>query len=243
MSYISIKDAKEIAINSRVLAIEKIKISEAKDYYAGSIVLDNKILAAYCIYVENDITEAKNYYYEAALANKFRQSKFDYWIGGVFNNLLYPLLSDNKQIINELQNIIYDKESERVGTINFYLCKAFQAILRNDNLELEKYINLAYKRNKTPLGKVFEGLIISYEGFLANNESKVFEGVALLQKKIQKDQNPVIGKHMNFEATGLAKLAWRKGFEIDFKNKFIPQALLPVKELDHYESFDFFKES
>ncbi len=200
------------------------------------------LMSTYCIFVENNIDKAKSYYYEAALANAYVYERIRPDIFNVMADILLPILSDNEGLIKRYLGYSPAPEMEKAERIFVYLTKAVQNVEVEDIESLEIQIDEISRRSKSPLGKHFIDTIDIFNGFLEKNEHKIFLGINAFQKKMQRHQIGLMKDYMGVEATGLAKLAWRKGFEIDFKNKFIPQALLPIKELEHYESFDFFKE-
>jgi hypothetical protein len=47
--------------------------------------------------------------------------------------------------------------------------------------------------------------------------------------------NKLEAQYVSFPAVGYAKLAWRKGIEVEVNSPLIPSELLPVRPLEHYD--------
>jgi len=222
------------------MRIEEILRPLKKDNRVMSFILTNPILAVCNIYLFQDYQKAKNHFYEAALANSYYHEILKYELFTTLHTSANFLLSDNKELIEKFCTFSDLQAAQKGGSIFYQMGKAIQHSILNDDVSLLADIEMIKKRSKSALGKNFVDTIFFFEGLMEKKEEKIFAGVNAVQKKLHRYQT-ILKDYFAFEATGLAKLAWMKGFEIDFKNKYIPQQLLPIAPLDHYESFDFYK--
>ena len=242
MQYKTLEERYNELIKENIFNVEKMFVKEEKKHYVFSFYLSNNFQAVYFLYIDNNIEKAKNCYYEAAMAYSYYHEVLKY---NFFSTLGVPsvyLLCDNPQIITRFCQYTDSPEMVKVGPLFYQIGKAIQAVLLDDQILLLSSIEMLKKRTKSGIGKYFLATVDFFEGLVAKDEEKVYSAVNAFQKRTQSQQPLILKDYFSLEATGLAKLAWRKGYEIDFKNKFIPQDLLPIKELEHYESFDFFKE-
>jgi len=59
----------------------------------------------------------------------------------------------------------------------------------------------------------------------------------------KRNDNNILNQYISLPALGYAKLAWRKGVEVEVRNKLVPKELLPIKPLKNYEiPYEFLKE-
>jgi hypothetical protein len=128
-------------------------------------------------------------------------------------------------------------------------CNTIQFFMENNNEGVERNLNIfelkpkkTYKKSKT-LELDYE----FYKALYAENKGKIEE---LLEKmtspksKFHKKRNddPVISQYISMPALGYAKLAWRKGIEVEVRSKLIPKELLPIQPNEHYDiPYDFLK--
>ncbi len=242
MQYKTLEARYHEMVKEKAIRVERMNLPDEKKHYVISFYSSNNFQAVYFLYIENNIEKAKNCYYEGAMAYSYYHEVLKYQFFSTLGASIIYLLSDNEKVINRFCQYTDLPEVAKVGPIFYQMGKAIQAVLLNDEALLLSTIELIKKRTKSGVGKYFVATIDFFEGILTKDEEKIFSAVNILQKALQRHQPSIEKDYFALEATGLAKLAWRKGFEIDFKNKFIPQALLPIKELEHYESFDFFNE-
>jgi hypothetical protein len=240
MTYISLEESHPKDLKDREFLISKMAIKEHKPHYVSSFCNVNEFLATYCLYVSGEIDRAKDCYYEAAMAMVYCVEKLGHDPFGVKQSL-YAVLSDNNAII-ERYSRYQTKETGEQGAFPVHYGAAVQAVVRNDFAELEKRIAVLLKRTQSGVFKKMAGSVDVFQGISEGDKSKIENGLVDITKKTKNDQPPVIRDYMNINATGLAKLAWRSGLEVNINSTFIPQALLPIKELEHYESYDFFED-
>jgi hypothetical protein len=236
VNYINELYDREIASRKQ---LESFLIGVKKDHRVGSFFLGGHILAFCSFYLFNDIKKSKNFFYESALARTYYFEELNY---DLFTMLSVPapyLLCDSKKVIDKFCSLTDSAVAQKVGHIFYQMGKAVQYTILNNDSALESTIDMIKLRSKSGVGKNFATTIDFFEGILLKNEEKIFNGVNGIQKKLHRHQ-VILKDYFAIEATGLAKLAWLKGFEIDFKNKYIPQELLQVKPLEHYESYDFY---
>jgi hypothetical protein len=210
-----------------------------KDQRVNSFFIGGHILAFCNFYLYNDISKSKIFFCESALARTYYFEELNY---DLFTMLSVPapyLLCDSKKVIDKFCSLTDTTVAQKAGHIFYQMGKAIQYCLLSDKDALLSTIEMLKLRTKSGVGKNFIAIIDLFEGILQKKEDKIYSSVNEIQKKLHRHQ-VVLKDYFAIEATGLAKLAWIKGFEIDFKNKYIPQELLPIKPLEQYETYDFY---
>lgn len=197
-------------------------------------------LAAYYSCMQKDIDNAKNCFYEAAMAYSYYTEVLNFEFCTTIGCNSFYLLSDNEKIIKRFCQYTGSPNELKSGHLYYQIRRAIQSAILNDEVSLLLIIEIIKNYTQKGRGRLFASIVDFFEGISQNNEEKIVVGVNLLQKNLQKHQPSYFKDYFALEATGFAKLAWRKGYKIDFKNNFIPQELLPIKELNQYESLHFF---
>ncbi|MDR0814353.1 MAG: immunity 49 family protein, partial [Bacteroidales bacterium] len=91
------------------------------------------------------------------------------------------------------------------------------------------------------LSKKEEGLRDDYEFYkalYANDKARMEEILKKMtspQFHKKRNDNPILSQYISLPALGYAKLAWRKGIEVEVNSPLIPKELLPIKPLEKYE--------
>jgi hypothetical protein len=174
------------------------------------------------------------------MVNAYYHEILNMEIFGVLNMFSFPILSDSHELI---ERYLGYSRAGYYGAFGTHFSKGLQAILKEDIPALEKHIDGLKRKSKKGPTKQYTGLITSFEGFYNNDQEQIIKGIyEVLKTHTKQHQMPIDKEYINYEATTIAKLAWRKGMEIEIDNPLVPQALLPIKELEHYEGYDFFKE-
>ena len=241
MEFVDIEEGYLRFCGKRKFLETKMEFKNDREIYIRNFFFIDEFEAVYSIYKQNDLAKAKNCYYEASMALAYCVEKLGHSPFGILRHSLYPVLSDNNKIIQKYCSYRATANEEKLEAFPIHFGYAVQTVLNDNNKDLQHHIGWMTKRSKSGFFKKMTGVVTVFEGILDRDIPKIESGLKDIVKRLKKDQPPIIGNYMNIEATGLAKLAWRKGLEVDIKSTFIPQALLPIKELEHYESYDFFK--
>jgi hypothetical protein len=186
--------------------------------------------------------------------NKYNERFFDYGL----HHISYALLSDNETLIQRYAKLRYQRganaelsmdEMVAIGELPIW-CNTVQFFMAIDNEGVERNLNIIETKTLKSLPKKEEGLKDDYEFYIAlhaGDKAKMEEVLEkLVSPKIHKkrNDNPVLNQYISLPALGYAKLAWRKGFEVEVKSDLVPKALLPIEPLAHYEiPYDFLKEN
>jgi hypothetical protein len=167
-------------------------------------------------------------------------------------DLLYPLISDNKQLLDwhsqyELSNFFYDRKTPRAINTEKYEYHSVQP-----RLALQKNWALLVERSELVLANPFKKnkfYIIDHQFYiaLANGDTIAMEQAIheLISPKIARHRNKELQRGLerrliNGWGVILTKLAYYLGYELNVDSQWIPQEWLPVKPLDDYNlPYDF----
>jgi hypothetical protein len=169
---------------------------------------------------------------------------------------LLPLLSDNEALIQRYSKLRYQRganaelsmdEMVAIGELPIW-CNTVQFFMANDHAGVERNLNIIETKTLNSLPKKEESLKDDYEFYKAlhNGDKAKMEEVLekLTSPKFHKkrNDNPILNQYISLPALGYAKLAWRKGIEVEVKSNLVPKELLPIAPLDNYEiPYDFLK--
>jgi hypothetical protein len=214
-------------------------------------------------YNDKSIDKCKTAAYNAAVADRMVLQEKPYPRGSAYpHRLLYPLLSDNKEIIHWygqffLPVLQFDFKKQPAFQVpcqaEHYTVQMGHAILGNwqqlaDNCELA----LAESPKKRKLFQIdYAFLYALAKGDVPAMEATLAELVA---PKVRVNRQKELGfglteKLMYGWGVILAKLAWYHGYEVDVDSPWVPKELLPFKPLpdteyrsgiDFMDEFDIF---
>jgi len=167
-------------------------------------------------------------------------------------DLLYPLLSDNSDLIHwhsqyQLSNFILDRKSPRVLNPEKYEYHSAQP-----RIAMQKDWETLVERSEFILKnppKKNKYYIVDHQFYLALAKGDT----VLMEQAIYELVSPKIARHRNKELQWgierrlingwgliLAKLAYHLGYELDIDSPWIPQEWLPVQPLENYNlPYDF----
>jgi len=243
MATISIEEAYKRFDNDERFLFEKIKDPEMMVHYVLSFRGVNSVYFLYNFFIEKEFQKSKNYLYKIGMVNAYYHEVLKMGIFGMINIFTFPILSDSSKLINRY--LTYHK----TGTYDHYdwftthFAKGIQSILNDDMNTLETHIDGLRRRSKRGDAKLFTGMITAFEGFYNKDKEQIKTGIYEVLKKTKRQYpNSLDYQYIHYEATAIAKLAWRKGMEIEIDSPLVPKELLPVRELEHYEGYEFFKE-
>ncbi len=217
-----------------------------KVYISMCIIEANVDLATNEIYNTLNYSQAKKYFYKAAMTKIYLHEKFDYErytssnIFLVSTGFSYAIISDSSSLINRY--LLF--KDNFLDTFGSAFGKAIQASIQNDDIELSKQIEKLVKHtNKKNIAKHYIGCVNAFKGVLQKDKSLIELGIKeLLSSHNKQEHQAVVKDFLNIEALTLAKLAYRKGIELNIESPLLPKEMIPVKELEHYEGYKFFSE-
>lgn len=170
------------------------------------------------------------------------------------HHVSYALLSDNEPLIQRYSKLRYQRganakfsmdEMVAIGELPIW-CNTVQFFMANDNAGVERNLHIIETKTLPNLSKKEEGLKDDYDFFKAlfTGEKAKMEEVLekLVSPKIHKkrNDNPILNQYISLPALGYAKLAWRKGIEVEVNSPLVPKELLPIKPNETYEiPYDF----
>jgi hypothetical protein len=237
-----------------------------EDWNSSTLSKNNQDLG-FLYFLNNSIEKAKQYFSNAGfidiyLVNNFTKSHSRF-LDFDLPRCLIPVLSDNEELIKKFSKIRYKTfyrkddseemiplsmdEMVAIGELPIW-CNTVQFFMANDNAGVERNLNIIETKTLKSLQKKEEGLKDDYEFYKAlyNSDKAKMEEVLekLVSPKIHKkrNDNPILNQYISLPALGYAKLAWRKGIEVEVKSNLVPKELLPIVPLDNYEiPYDFLK--
>ncbi|MCR4030175.1 MULTISPECIES: immunity 49 family protein [Flavobacterium] len=229
--------------------IEKYKTTVDLYSVAARLWHDNEQIAIYEL-SKNNINNTKLRFFNCGWLD-------EYIINGNNNRLLdyglshvcYTLLSDNEPLIERYSKLTYTKEKNAELSMNEMIelgesaiwCNTLQLFMANDHNGIERNLNIIETKGLKKLSKKDSGFTDDYEFYKAlydGNKSKMEDILEkLTTPKIHKKRNdsPVLSQYVSLPALGYAKLAWRKGIEVNVESKLLPKELLPIKPLEKYK--------
>ena len=207
---------------------------------------------------DKDFQKAKQHFYTASLIDEICIGKFnDNQLSYGLRSTCYPILSDNEELIQRYAKLRYQPWGKMKGMDeNILLGKSdiwsntIQFFMVNDNEGIERNLNIIETKTLSKLPKNQKGLIIDYEFYKAlymGDKAQMEEVLEkLVSPKVHKKRsfNELHAQYISLLALGYAKLAWRKGIEVEVNTSLIPKELLPVQPNEKYEiPYDFLKEN
>jgi hypothetical protein len=204
--------------------------------------------AWYKYLIDNNITETKEAFSNCAKIDleecNFNKDIFSF----KRNSPLYAVLSDNNEIINSFSKIDYTlrsgplknktyREIVKTGKSHVYIDTIIKSMNQdyeglNANLKIMESVLLKMKKNA-----VLKIDFDFFNGVLNKDKDLIFESINTLSTKEHKKRNRYSAFYKDLisqPAMGYAKIAWRNGFELEFKSPLIHNELLPIKPNFNY---------
>lgn len=237
-----LKEVYQNNISSELLIREKMQTEDdGKYFYVPGFEGRSIIKMLIDFFVNKDLAKAKNSCFNVARVAEYMSVVYDWRIieSGI-NRLSYALLSDNKELIQRYSVLRNIKNHEL--SLGFQISNAIQNILLDNNQGLEENINKIDRFVKLPRFKWWMPINVVFKGFLSNTYNEIEVGLHdLIKTNKKRNTDLLISNFISIDTCGLCKLAWIKGYEIDLKSEMVPQELMPIKPLDHYEEYEFLK--
>ncbi|MDR3236012.1 MAG: immunity 49 family protein, partial [Prevotellaceae bacterium] len=252
---LTLKELIENQKNNQKIWLERIYTTDNGVYhYSGNFHTYHLQLGIYNM-SKSEFSLVKQNFSICALVDEFRVIEFnnrffDYGL----HHISYAILSDNEPLIQRYAMLRYQRgvnaelsmdEMVESGDIPIW-CNTVQFFMANDNAGVERNLNIIETKTLKKLPKRELGLIDDYEFYkalLASDKKKMEEILEkLTSPKIHKQRNDsvILNKFISLPALGYAKLAWRKGIEVEVKSKLVPKELLPIVPNEHYDiPYDF----
>lgn len=156
-----------------------------------------------------------------------------------------PLLSDNESLIQRfanLKNSNFVTSKKDIGVVT----NAIQNCIKNDDKALKEDIIVLEKMEEKSKGeekRYYEMSKLFFTAYLNNDKQAITQSLkdSLAYKtKNAKKYSDLVSQFIATPEIGYAKLAWRKGMEIDLNHTLVPQELLPVKpNAEYFDTYDF----
>lgn len=238
MQHRPIEDLIEMYLNDEISSLEKLAQLDFKERCTRNLEISSIGIAIHSMYVLKDYAKTREYFYKAALCGEYMVRNYDELMDTTIYKICCAVLSDNTDIINR-----YGTLKNKVSNKNFIGCifnTAIRSIITDNPEELKAQIE-KLKITVTKKGnKGFTGMINVCEGILNNNKILVEQGLKeLIKTHGRRGEFGYAKTYFSFEITALAKLAWRKGIEVEVDSPLVPKEMLPVRELDNYIGYEF----
>ena len=244
MTVIDLKNKLNTWKNDEHESLTYILNPEYNTHYILLCLVDfNLDMATYNIVVNNNFLLSRNYFYQSSLLNIYLHEMFDngtHTSANIFTThfgFCHSIISDSNKIIAKC----LEYEDNFLNTFGSAFIKAIQASVKNDDIALQNQIkNLIKHTDKKRNAKHYNGVPIAFSGILQNDKVLVEQGInEILAKHNKQAQRAVLKDFINIEALTLAKLAFRRGILVEIDNPLLPIEMIPIHELENYESYDF----
>lgn len=235
------------------------------NHLSRSLRSKNVIFAVGSFVLDHDILKSKQYLFNCALLDEYRIKHYqDRMLDFALPQICLVLLSDNWEYLEKkYSKLRYDVSYIDDNTNEKHLLSmddmvlqgesavwsnTLQLFIANDTEGIERNLKIIETLTLPKITETQKELEIDYEFFKAlfyRDVGKCEELLELLvSPKIHKkrNDNPVLNQYISLPALGYAKLAWRKGIEVEVNSPLVPKELLPIQPLDHYDiPYDFLK--
>lgn len=256
-----IKEKIEYSISREKKVIQN--FNTQKDYEDWHLATLSKLysdLGCY-FFIEGDLKLCKQNFSNVGLIDIYLTEKYfkshSRFLEFDIPRCLLPILSDNELLIQRYAKLRYQRgvnselsmdEMVAIGELPIW-CNTVQFFMANDTAGVERNLNIIETKTLKSLPIKEEGLKDDYEFYKALHNGNKVKMEEILEKltipKIHKkrNDNPILNQYISLPALGYAKLAWRKGIEVEVKSNLVPKELLPVQPLANYEiPYDFLKQ-
>jgi len=221
--------------NLELQILQKILINEKS--FVSFLTEINSFKAIYAYQIENSITTSKQYFFNAAQISIYTIQKYDAPFYSNIYAICYAILSDDSTLIEKFSKITKENKTQIMGRL---FVQNFQNAL-NDSYNEDDIEELRQLIKKKPQG--FQGLDQFFIGLQNKNLQEVEKALeTMISNHGKRGELELYKDYISFEVTALAKLAWRKGIEVEVNSHLVPKELLPIQPLDNYEiPYDFLK--
>ncbi len=228
-------DKHQLKQNFELQILQKILINEKS--FVGFLSEINSFKAVYTYKIDNNFQKSKQFFFNAAQISLYTILKYDAPFYSNIYAICFAILSDNEKIIYEFSNITKENKSQLMGRL---FVQNFQNAL-NDSYNESDIEELRQLIKNKPQG--FQGLDYFFVGLQNKNLQEVEDALSkMISNHGKRGELEMYKDYISFEVTALAKLAWRKGIEVEVNSPLVPKELLPIQPLEKYEiPYDFLK--
>ncbi|MDO4764399.1 MAG: immunity 49 family protein [Flavobacteriaceae bacterium] len=241
--------------------IIKYQSTVSYDSVASALCSDNEIIGIFEV-SQNNFIKAKQRFFNCGWLDCYSIEKYnDRFLDYNFIRPLIALLSDNEELIQRYAQLRYRSFYRKDGEEEFtpltmeemvedgegaVWANTIQYVMANDMQGVQRNLNII-KTKRLKNVPTTDSFYYDYGFFKAlyeNDKTKIEEILEkFLSPKIHKERNDSpFSKYISMPALGYAKLAWRRGLEVEIKSKLIPKELLPIQPLEKYEiPYDFLR--
>ena len=206
-------------------------------------------------YFECNVNATKQYFY---LAAKLRAETCKYstgWDMASINPFIYALLSDSREMIDiyshldTKNNSIFHPDQRPPLKESYHLPKdarfpvlVFQHVLQKDWATVNKMFEIYQEKRKKKVSIDIDNFTF-YFALRDGNTGKMKELInKYLQPRVHKGMNKNLvseheGRLWSHIPTRFSKLAALHGYELNIKSDLIPEYLIPVEPLEHYDDY------
>jgi hypothetical protein len=236
-----LESLKQLFVDTEKDCLKRITNISEKRSMISFLNLNSEDLALYSMYILHDFQKARNDFYKAAVSGEYMVKTYDELMGTSIYKICCALLSDNSLVIKHYSTLRNSKWSNTF--IGHQFNASIQAVLLNSFTELEMQLEYMKKTIQTKKWKGSAGYYTVFTGLLNQDKGQIETGLQELVKTFGKRGEFGLAKrYFSFDIAALAKLAWKKGFDIKVNSPLVPKEMLPVQELLYYIGYDFFKE-
>jgi len=233
------------------------KMTKTPDYANSSLfwIMNANSRLAWFSFIQGNLIQMKQCFSNVGFIDIYAVEKYnDKFLDFDISRCLLPILSDNEEMIQHYSKLRYKAYGKRLDMDKYILkgdgaifCNTIQFFMENNIEGVERNLNI-FELNPNKTFKKSKTLEYDYEFYRALNANDKYKIEEVLEKiinpKFHKIRNdiPIISQYVSMPALGYAKLAWRKGIEVDVQNPLIPKELLPIQPNESYDiPYDFLK--
>lgn len=211
---------------------------ENKFRVSRGLIGNKKIFLLESWFVQGNLKQTKQYMSGIGLLHHF--AHYPKYKGfGSDHTFGFILCSDNKKIIDACTSLEQSRNPNVAGGgLPWWGNAVANAYLENWEMLEEDcfYIQKNFGKKPSVLSK---NTVLFYEALMKGNSDKITEAIqAISSQKYHnrlRDKGELISQFILLPALTYAKLAWIKGYEIEFESDYIPNEWLPIKPLEKYE--------
>jgi len=216
----------------------------------SSMAMSHEDLGLLAYFAHKDISAFKQHW---SLASKLwlhaarHLPEKDYYMSGgethltLEANFLCPLVSDNRQIIEEIAEhetpvLLMYRDNPNASEFAFHLA---QLVIRNDYETAQAKIEFGAKKARGKAKQAYDTSSDFYS-LLMKGDKAALEASIMDMTKRKKRAAFTISEFIDPWVTFRTKLCWYKGIPVEIEHPMVPMAWMPIEPLPHYDDiYDF----